>query len=406
MEKWDDCETALARMAAAAQKQLEGYGKPELREEIKTLVKRALGRGTALRDPVFWPAGMLALGLEEYAGRLTRRTEREGAAKTEEEGRGDGTGKTVGSQKPDVRQEALDADKAVCNFLKKWITGGAKVTYVDDALSGYVLLRRYERMAESGLHGGNTGDGAMEMEPEAYRQAARRIAAQMKAAPRDQAGAIVYRAGRGNEYIFADGAGMTAMFLSRYGALFDDREATELAVTQLRSFLRCGMDRRSGLPYHGYELTDKVKYGLVGWGRAVGWLLMGLVVTVTSLPETHGAYEELKRGYSRLVLATEQWQREDGMYAWQLGAAEGPADTSATAMISYAAAVGVRADILGEEHRIRLNQSIKALLEMTGQDGRVQGALAECMGFAEHPQTYGCYPWGQGAALAFLSAMR
>ena len=32
----------------------------------------------------------------------------------------------------------------------------------------------------------------------------------------------------------------------------------------------------SGLPYHGYDLKTKVKYGIIGWGRAVGWLLLAM----------------------------------------------------------------------------------------------------------------------------------
>jgi hypothetical protein len=42
------------------------------------------------------------------------------------------------------------------------------------------------------------------------------------------------------------------------------------------------------------------------------------------------------------------------------------------------------------------------ILKNTDADGRVGQTLAECLDFGNHPQVYGNYPWGQGAALIYL----
>lgn len=47
------------------------------------------------------------------------------------------------------------------------------------------------------------------------------------------------------------------------------------------------MDAASGLPYHGFDSDTGVKYGIIGWGRAVGWLMSGISESLAYLPEKH-----------------------------------------------------------------------------------------------------------------------
>ena len=48
--------------------------------------------------------------------------------------------------------------------------------------------------------------------------------------------------------------------------------------------------------------------------------------------------------------------------------------------------------------------SIRDYLFSQTHDGVVTGALGECIDYGQYPQQYGVYPWGQGAALAYLAA--
>ena len=47
---------------------------------------------------------------------------------------------------------------------------------------------------------------------------------------------------------------------------------------------------------------------------------------------------------------------------------------------------------------------IRNYLLSATHDGIVTDALGECVDYGQYPQVYGNYPWGQGAALAFLAA--
>jgi rhamnogalacturonyl hydrolase YesR len=101
----------------------------------------------------------------------------------------------------------------------------------------------------------------------------------------------------------------------------------------------------------------------------------------------------------------EAYQLENGMYAWQLGAKEGPLDTSATAMILYAIARGLENDILIGIHRSRMLRGKEALMEAV-QEGKIYNCLAECGGFGIYPQRYDAFPWSMGPALSLFMIVR
>ena len=77
--------------------------------------------------------------------------------------------------------------------------------------------------------------------------------------------------------------------------MFGNAEAAALARRQIGSFLNYGMDYLSSLPYHGYDRQSGVKYGIIGWGRATGWLLMGMsgIICDTGDKEVLAAFREI-----------------------------------------------------------------------------------------------------------------
>lgn len=147
-------------------------------------------------------------------------------------------------------------------------------------------------------------------------------------------------------------------------------------------------------------------------------------------------YEECSRAYRQLFRAVKPYQKGNGAFAWQLGAMEGPEDSSATAMIAYAVLMWMRQEggdsdnnssnnsnngndnsnnkissnsCEGLDKRTSDWEDAKDLvdraakyLEGCEKDGKIYRCLAECMGFAEYPQVYGAYPWSLGPGLGVL----
>lgn len=342
--------------------ELETIMEVSLGQMAKDLVKSALGRSVRTKDPMFWPAGMLMLGLAEARKSAVR----------------DGDDEIVSG-----------IDGAIAGHIRLWKEKyGKNISYIDDALAGVAFIRFYEQTEDEKFRS-------------KLRSAADGIYQYLMGAARDSEETIVYNADRSSCNVFADGIGQTSMFLAAYANAFGDADARKMAKSQLKNFLKHGMDERSGLPYHGYALLDDgavcEKRGVLSWGRAAGWLVMGLSEYVK---HSDSRFEDnastLVRWYRELSKALLTYQKPEGGYGWQVQAVDGHLDTSATGMIVYGLLNGEGASVSEVE------ASLKALLN-SAEDGRVMSALSSCDDFGVHYQTYGNYPWGQGAALAALA---
>ena len=83
-------------------------------------------------------------------------------------------------------------------------------------------------------------------------------------------------------------------------------------------------------------------------------------------------------------------------------AVDGHIDMSATGMIAYSIARGYKDGLLDEEMITALKKAGENMEYHIG-NGQVMEALSSCDDFGVHYQTYGHYPWGQGAVLSALA---
>ena len=366
---------------------LLGIMNVSLVQQAKDVVKRFMGRSVRTKDPLFWPAGMLMLGLVSAADQ------------------GD----------VEIKSKCLAAISAHLDMWLKSYDG--KIDFVDDALSGVCFIRAYELTHE-----------------DKYKEAADKIAQFILTAPRDEQGTIIYNPGRNSANIFADGVGQVSMFMAAYTNAFPDSDivissGSRLdASKQIKNFFEMGVDKKSGLNYHGYSLHDNQKKGLLGWGRAFGWLYMGVAEAAcaafnssdeaTDNGECRGDCPDRKRCfmnsgfnitglYRQMSRTALEYQRADGGWSWQIQGTEGHIDMSATGMIAYSLARGYNAGILDniEDIDSSFDKAVECMLSHT-EKGAVLDALSSCDDFGVHYQTYGHYPWGQGAVLAALAEIR
>lgn len=337
--------------------QLFHYPQTTKKQDIKYLIKRVVRPAhTPKRDFFFWPHALLTQSLET-AGEL----------------------------------------ETLKEYYNLWIEKGLPIYNIDNVMIGYSLLYVYEETKE-----------------EKYRQAADKLYEYLVQYVKDMNGMIPYRKGN-PDHIYVDGVGMIVPFLCRYGAMFKKREATDLGIRQIREFLQYGMDDVTGLPYHGYDIKTGVKYGIIGWGRALGWLLLAMVDSIEYLRDEK-LQKEIVETFQKLIENVLPYLRSDGYFSWQIFAKEGPKDTSATSMIGYALKKGKRylnfaskqeQDDLSNttENKILIDNAlgkIETALLHSCKKGKIYDCSGECHGFSQYPQVYGTYPWSLGPAMRFL----
>ncbi len=371
-------------------KELMEYGVRGWQEKGRDLAKRLLlRRKTPGEDLIFWPTGLLAAGLwacrEESAAAVKDRV---GAALSDNAGQRPGDDAKLWH----TGQVTAGIERSLVAYFDRWLKKGMPLIYVDDLLAGETLLNMYRCVRDK------KADFGESISEEQLKTGIDRMASYGADQPRDGAGSFLYRPAGGEKTVFVDGIGLACPFLYQYGEVFDRQEYKELAVLQIVNFLSYGMDGKTGLSYHGYDMTDGCKYGIIGWGRAVGWLLRGMAGCMVS---GYGR-ERLAGSCTALADAAIAWQRPDGFFSWQLEALDGPADTSATGMICTGLKRGMESGILAGGTYEKAFEAGRHALERSVRDGRVYRCSGECEGFSQYPQCYGAYPWSLGPALEVL----
>ena len=380
----------IQEMIKPAAAMLDTYPVVTTKQKIKQLMKTCIpGMTPEKAERYSWPQALLAMGLLQAYEQTKDKT----------------------------------ALSSVFSYLRRWKNSGYPISHVDHVMNGSVALWTEALLTKEKREDAESLEALW-----ICREGADICAGWIKAAKKTADGILAYRS-QHPDWLFADTLGMLCPFACRYGVQKQDKELLNLGIRQLELFFQKGMDEKTGLPYHGYDEKTGMKYGIIGWGRACGWMLLGLSQSILWLLEQSAGADQAdklqaeqsaaqsffqsaaREGCNRLLLLQEKllssifaWQRADGGFSWQLQAQEGHRDTSAEGMIGYGTWLAAEtAAVQRSEQRIPALSRLAAIMQTSIRDGRVTDCSGECKGFAEYPQVYGTYPWGSGSTLAFLA---
>lgn len=217
----------------------------------------------------------------------------------------------------------------------------------------------------------------------------------VRSCPEDNEGSKLYRINDINR-IFADTIGMICPFLAEYSEVFSKPEALEIAITQIDNYIKNGIDEETGLFYHGYEQERGLCFGIIGWGRAEGWILRGMTSCIKYMNSSikKSEYQTFLESHFNIIT---NYLIKDKYFSWQLSCRKGHVDTSAMSMILCSMIE------FHNSYNYELNTGlINGLLELE-KDGKILSCSAECNGLSEYPQNFGTYDFGQAFFLLFLT---
>lgn len=196
-----------------------------------------------------------------------------------------------------------------------------------------------------------------------------------------------------------DNLGMICPFLCFYGKKNNKYDIVEWSIMQFDDFFNNCYDKKTGLLYHGYNIKTKEKLGILGWGRAMAWILLGLSESIITLKNEKKYLDLLLPKYNLLINNIRNYIKPDGGLGWILSNENEHLDTSATSIILLTLLMLKKEAIIKEEYN-DLIQSLYKCLNDNIVKGKVINCSAECKGLGVYPQKYGSYSWSVGPTLA------
>ena len=206
-----------------------------------------------------------------------------------------------------------------------------------------------------------------------YRQAADLLRQQLLNHPRTSEGAFWHKQIYPYQ-IWLDGLYMGAPFYAEYIREFADIKDYSDVTQQFKLCYQHTRDAQTGLLYHAWDEKKEQLWcdpttGLSKnfWGRSMGWFVMALVDVLDILPEDQEDREFIIQMLSETMEALMKVQdQESGVFYQVLNLPEAKGnylESSASCMILYAVAKGLRKGYLPERYQVKAEQIRKGIIE-------------------------------------------
>lgn len=189
---------------------------------------------------------------------------------------------------------------------------------------------------------------------------------------------IFCRGKRGGRTLWLDDLYMSCSFLAHYGSMQSQSNVyLAEAARQVQLFDSLLYDPTDHLYWHCYYYDSHHEPGVAHWGRANGWAMMAMTLVLDRLPRFDGVRGDLLSLYRRRVRDLCCRQDSAGMWHQLLDKPESYAETSCTAMFTYAIAKGICDGWIDRSYAEVVDRSWQALTNQLTTNGEL---LNVCIG--------------------------
>ena len=213
---------------------------------------------------------------------------------------------------------------------------------------------------------------------------------------------VKYRESMPN-YRYVDTVGFISPFLVKYGLKYNDEKAIELGIKQITEYYKYGFDSDNNIPFHAYDVNNKYKLGLCGWGRGLGWFAIGLIDAWRELPNNNkykNILEEIVIKYANTILKV---QLDNGGFGWTVTRKETRIDSSTTATLGYFLVCASEIEEITESCLEGYNKAIKYLMSVTKKNGEIDFSQGDTKDIGVYSILFDILPFAQGFALRAIN---
>lgn len=211
-------------------------------------------------------------------------------------------------------------------------------------------------------------------------------------------GTIAYRK-HNPDFRYVDTIGFISPFLVRYGLIFNNNEAVQLGINQIKEFNKFALLNDQFIPCHAYNCQTNLPLGLFGWGRGLGWYAIGLIDAWNELPATHASKDEMTQIVVKFAKMALQFQNKNGSWNWLILNHQSQADSSTTATLAWFFANASTIDEISKESILAKEKALHYLMKVTRRNGAIDFSQGDTKGIGVHSQQFDILPFTQGFCL-------
>lgn len=259
---------------------------------------------------------------------------------------------------------AIEKNKKHYNYVKSWVDSIVREDgsihnmdkgQLDYIQPGILLYQLYELSKE-----------------ERYHKALQLLRQVIKNYPMNNEGGFWHNEDSPDQ-MWLDGIYMAGPIFAHYAATFGDNELFNTVAYQALLMEKRMKDSATGLMYHAWDSTKTMSWadtttGLSHefWGRAMGWVTIGVLDILDYLPEGHKDRKELSRMVTELIKAIASYQDSSGLWYQvvdRVGQEGNWLESSCTCLYSGAIFKAVRMHYLSEEYLEIAEKGYKGIID-------------------------------------------
>lgn len=191
------------------------------------------------------------------------------------------------------------------------------------------------------------------------------------------------------EIRFVDTIGFICPFLMCYSKKYNCEKARVIAENQIMQYYKTAYLEHSGLIAHAYDNETEVPLGIYGWGRGMGWWMLGIIDSYLEIPS-----EQLKKIIIETADKIIKFENDNGGFASNL-ALKNNTESSVTSIAAYFYQKCYEITSK-EQYQEVADRCIGALMRNTRRSGEIDFSQGDTKGIGIYSQTYNIMPFTQG----------
>lgn len=202
--------------------------------------------------------------------------------------------------------------------------------------------------------------------------------------------------------LYVDTVGFVSPFLVLYGKRTGNSELIQLGLQQIKTYYDVGMLSNVRVPCHCYDVKKAMPLGVYGWGRGLGWFLIGVIESYLQLDASERP-EWLRQIVLEMAETVLQFQHIDGGLGSML-AIDSSYDSSITAIAGYYL-MKCNETHPDDRYVSGAKKCMDKLMSVTRRNGALDICQGDTKGIGMYSATYDIMPFAQGFALSLAKML-